>query len=107
MILGSGALKVSGEGPEEYKHCREATRQAGTTQAALPTGAVTLKLVKWKYLPSQDPSQVAIWEGRAGLMNPQRIASEGPDPQRSWSAKLYMICPCELQGHPTDHAQCG
>lgn len=37
MSLGTGALKVSGEGPMEYEHCKEAsmaTRQAGTTQAA-------------------------------------------------------------------------
>ena len=52
MTLGTGALKVSGEGPEEYKHRREAsmaTRQAGTTRAARLAGTVTLKLVQWKY----------------------------------------------------------
>ena len=54
MSLETGTLKVSGEGPEEYKHCREASMaiwQAGTTQAALLTGTATLKLVQWKYLP--------------------------------------------------------
>ena len=52
MTLGTGALKVSGEGPEEYKHGREAsmaTRQAGTTRAARLAGTVALKLVQWKY----------------------------------------------------------
>ena len=56
MSLGTGALKVSWEGPEEYKHCREvsmATQQAGTTLAAPLTGSVVLKQVQWKYLP--DP----------------------------------------------------
>ena len=36
MSFGTGALKVSREGPEEYKHHREtsmATRQVGTTQS--------------------------------------------------------------------------
>ena len=49
MSLGTGALKVSGEGPEEYKHHREAsmaTRQAETTRAAPLTGTITLKLVQ-------------------------------------------------------------
>ena len=49
MSLGTGALKVSGEGPEDYKHRREAsmaTRQAGITQAVPLTGIVTLKLVQ-------------------------------------------------------------
>ena len=37
MSLGTGALEGSGEGPEEYRHSREAsmaTRQAGTTPTA-------------------------------------------------------------------------
>ena len=53
MSLGTSALKVSKEGPEEYKHHREASMaiwQAGTTQAALLTGTITLKLVEWKNL---------------------------------------------------------
>ena len=45
MSLETGALKVSGEGHEEYKHCREASRQAGTTQAEPLTGTVTVKQV--------------------------------------------------------------
>ena len=35
MSLGTGALKVNGDGPEEYKHRREAsmaTQQSGTGQ---------------------------------------------------------------------------
>ena len=53
MSLGTGALKVSGEGPEGYKHRREdsmATRQAGTTQSLrawrqeVPKGRATRNL---------------------------------------------------------------
>ena len=50
MSLGTGALKVSREGPEENKHHRVAsmaTRQAGTTLAAPLTSTVTLKQVQW------------------------------------------------------------
>ena len=71
MSLGTGAVKVSGEGPEEYKHCREAsmvTRQAGTTLAAPLTGTSPVEILTRPdtYLLSRP----AIWEGRAALMNP-------------------------------------
>ena len=75
MSLATDALRVSREGPEEYKHRREAsmaTRQAGTTHAALLTGTVTLKLVltsgntyQTRYLPPQSSS----CSGREGGAN--------------------------------------
>ena len=53
LAMGTGAFKVSREGPEEYKHRREAsmaTRQAGTTQSLrawrpeVPEGRATRNL---------------------------------------------------------------
>ena len=70
MSLETGTLKVSGEGPEEYKHCREASMaiwQAGTTQAP----------PHWNWSSGNTYqsdtyllSQVTLREGRVGLMNP-------------------------------------
>ena len=101
MSLGTGALKVSGKGSEEYKHCREASmapRQAGTTQTAPLTGTITLKLqcILVEILTKPNTfllSQVALWEGRAGLMNPQRIASKDTDPQQSLECKAVCDLP--------------
>ena len=92
MTLGTGALKVSGEGPEEYKHGREAsmaTRQAGTTRAARLAGTVTLKLVQWNtnQLDTYRLIQVTLREGRVGLTNPQESQAKGTDPQRSQKCK--------------------
>ena len=45
-------------------------------------------------------SQVAVWEGRAGLMNPQRIASKNTGPQQSLERKAVRDLPVNSKGAP-------
>ena len=55
MSVGTSALKVSGEGPEVIQAPQESLWQPGKwepPQQQPRTGAITLKLVQWKYLPN-------------------------------------------------------
>ena len=88
--MRTGALIVSAEGPEEYKHCRQAsmaTRQAETILAALLTGTVTLKQVQWKCLPNLILTIYHL--GREGGANEstKNRKQKGTDPQRSLQCK--------------------
>ena len=73
MSLGTGALKVSGEGPEESKHCREAslaTWQARTThllrawRLEVPDGRATRNLRIPPKRLQEPPSPLAGYQTR-------------------------------------------
>ena len=56
MSLGTGTVKVSGEGPELIQARQEGLHgnpaSGNYPQKQQLTGTVTLKLVQWKYLPN-------------------------------------------------------